>query len=662
MNIFGRADDDRSLLHSSGKLDESIPDMPDSFRQGVDLDQNAKDVLQEFNQRCLDASASTDSSPVHSPGPKKLQSNDIDFFDDQRPNLEMFERSLSDLALPVEQEEAVSPRRGTREKLRRGAQLGSPTAAGEQPASPRKSFVKRGFPERFLGAVKTTDRSPRGGSKTNHIGEIKVNFAAVSGVQQNLNQVLEPKAEKDSPQKVKTVLAQFAKKSWKPKEDPQANAVTIDLNEKVEATVQKVQASELQHSFHQLNLGEMVPEVVCEAVKSKELVNDLKKRHKHLYMMNDNSSDDESTEVSESLDMVENREEELEREVIDIPMSKSAESDHDDFFDCIPMKHVEEETQTTTGAEFSSMFDASMFDASPQDDNETNEHTKLIKNRSEEYTTKDGKQNTSGEADVGRKSRRNNKKIHTEYEVRTWVRSSSIDQQTEKTAVESTSSRTVEPVFSPPSSPIAETNSMPSGTERKSRCRETEKEKSGDLEHTKTRGSPRSSRSSLYQTTIREELRDRKVKNKLRPNIKPGELNDAILDARFTEMKAVIDDFGRMDISDLLSRPDEHLKDVDLVMKEVPFTSYFNHLHDLEGGLNLDGMRIDAVAERLGVGSGNEIIESSPGTDGTSCRYHRLQEELEQSKIRLFLSSQEVIRMEREVEWLEHKLDEIKRS
>lgn len=634
MNMFGRAEDDRSLLHSSSKLEGSIGDMSGIYRKDTDLDhQPANDSPEEFSLNFLDREASTNNPSMNTNtlGSTKSQTNDTGGLNNQHTHPESPKIVSPDRAHRVEGGKSVSPRRTIREKLR-----GSLAAVGDHPVSPTKGSMRRHFSERILGTGKPLDRSPKN-SKVNHIGEIKVNFATIT--EQNTNQPQEMKVETDSPPKSKILLKSFSKIARKSKEKPRVDAVLTDsLNTKVMATVQTVHSSDLQHSFHQLNLGEMVPEVFCEAVKSKELVKDLKKRNKDHYMMNDSSSEDESsTDVSEeSLDVIGNETDE-EQGNEDNDIARSAENGKDDLFTHVKANHVKAETQIGHGTDSPGGFDVS--------ENKTTESHGPTENEispSGAHATKIRKLCTNEVVELGRKPRRSK---NSEHEVRTWVRSSSRDQQRRRSGKESTAIQTVELAFSPPSSPKIETK----------RC-VTENDMSSRHEEDKLRKSPQSNRSSPRQYNNRDAIGSKKSNGKLSAFLMPDELNDPASDLCFAEMKAVLDDFERMDISDFLKHPNEHLKDVDLNMSTVPFTSCYIDVKDLDFSENTALGSMTAIG-----GGGNELqlIDSSPDLADMSCRFRRLHDELEQSKERLLLSSREVSRADLEIKQLKQRLDQL---
>jgi hypothetical protein len=643
MNIFGKAEDDRSLLHSSSKLDGSIDGI--LYDKDPEEEQPASDSPEERSANSLDAAAvSTQNTSKNATTPKEERHDIYVDGPDNQDHPESPKTISRDRVSHFDREKNVSPRRTIREKLRGG----TPIAAGEKPTSPRKSFMKRSISERITGAVKPVERSPKGSSKVRHIGEIKVNFAAVADSQQNQNSATVVKSETDSPPKTKTLLKSLVKKARKSKENSRIDTTAYgSLKTKVAATIQVVHSSDLQDSFNQINLGDFVPEVICQAVQSKDLARDFKKRNNDHYRMSDSSSDDESTDVSDSLDMpITQAEVEPvhDHDPLHNTMSHPSERSNEDLIARSARTDVEEETLCSTGAEFPCAFN-STGDKTDENSGPTEE---------EEYTfgTLSKRRETffeTQEANLGRTPKEKNH-VQMENELRTSTRSSSREKPRRRSWKDALATQTVEVAFSPPSSPKEE---------RQVRRSILEVPVAGNNNKEKSCRSPPSKRTSPSQRKNEVALENRQFDEKQGLSSMPDQLNDPASDVHYAEMKAVLDDFERMDIADFLKHPNEHLKDIDFNMSTIPLASCYIDVKDLDFSENTT---LCTTSEKYQC-EGTELqLDSSREVTDISFRYWRLHEELEQSRVRFMMTSQEVAQTEREVEQLRQRLDEIKRD
>jgi hypothetical protein len=632
MNIFGKAEDDRSLLHSSSKLDGSIDGI--LYDKDPEEEQPASDSAEECSGNSLDAAAVSTQITSKNATTQIEDTHEIHVDgSDNQDHPESPKATERDRVSHVERDKNGSPRRTIREKLRGG----TPIAGGEKHNSPRKSFMKRSISERFMGAVKPVERSPKGGSKVKHIGEIKVNFAAVAEPHQSQNSATIVKPETDSPPKTKTLLKSFVKKNRKAKENSRVDTAAHDsLKTKVTATIQIVHSSDLQDSFNQLNLGEFVPEVICQAVQSKDLAHDFKRRNNDHYRMSDSSSDDESTDVSDSTDMPSTQaetEQVHDHDPIRNAMSHPSERSNEDLNAYSARTDEEEETRFSTGAGFPCAFD-SLEDKAHEHSGKTKEAVHSL--------------GTLPESEETNSSRTPNEKkyMQTEKEPRPCTYLSSHEKPRRRSLKETLATQMVEVAFSPPSSPKEERQVRRSVAEllvaesndKGTSCR-----------------SPPSKRTSPRQRKNEVAPKCRQFDEKLGTLPMSEQLNGSSSDVQFAEMKSVLDDFERMDIADFLKNPNEHLKDVDFNMSTIPLASCYIDVKDLDFSENMTKSEKYQYEE-------NELqFHSSREVTDVSFRYWRLHEELEQSRVRFMMISQEVAQSEREVEQLRQRLDELER-
>ncbi|GAX11707.1 hypothetical protein FisN_7Lu092 [Fistulifera solaris] len=325
-------------------------------------------------------------------------------------------------------------------------------------------------------------------------------------------------------------------------------------------------------------------------------------------------------------------------------MSHPSERSKEDLIAHSARIEEEEETLFLTVTEFPCAFDST--------EDKTDEHSGPSKEEQHILGTVPKRTETLVESEEAKLSRtpKEEKYIQTEKELRLFTRSSSREKPSRCSLKETLATQMVEVAFSPPSSPKEERQ------ERRT-AQESLVAENNDKE--RSCRSPPSKRTSPRQRKNEVASKCRQFDEKQGPSSMPDQLNDPTLEVHFEEMKAVLDDFDRMDIADFLKHPNEHLKDIDFNMSTIPLASCYIDVKDLDLSENttmcVKGEKYQCEETELQFNSSREVTD-------VSFRYWRLHEELEQSRVRFMMTSQEFAQTEREVELLRQRLDEIKRS